>query len=574
MKHFLLKASGILLAASVIGCADPAYDIDKLDTAAHFGSGDINLPLGSTDKITVGELIGDEFDEWISKNSNGTYSISYGSDPYDLSFAVPQDIDRSLGLKRYKGRYIDIEYPAFSKPSGIKFDENGVADLSSRIAASRKIAERGFRLPFTIEKMPAQLEGLSSVLLTDDSQVKITFSIPDCLLTEGTVTPDIRFDLHELFEVAGYPDGVVTFNDLKLNSSNGYSASKVLNLKKIVINPDNFNRAKRTLDINAHIGFSGNILVDKPKTTKARYQETGSSNPLIIRVQLVNVLCKGVEGQFTYGVDSIRSRLKLTKVAQKFGGDDTPVTFTSPELHLTYSSNFSVPTRAVATFVAQRDGQTTAQVKNVPFDLPVSTNGATVKRVYRFCSNGKSAGGAVGVKADIPSLFKPFPDIIYVYLDIATDNTKTGIVELDKEYDLQVALDISSPLGYGPGLKLEYSDSFPLPTVFGDILKENRLKLVGDITNTSPLKLGLDFVMTDEAGNQLTQPVSQEIAAGGTTPVEIDFGGAMGASAKSIAKGVLILNAAPTSSGKAINANDYIQADLKIQVPDGFYFSF
>ncbi|MBQ2598636.1 MAG: hypothetical protein II580_03090, partial [Bacteroidales bacterium] len=147
MKHFLLKASGILLAASVIGCADPAYDIDKLDTAAHFGSGDINLPLGSTDKITVGELIGDEFDEWISKNSNGTYSISYGSDPYDLSFAVPQDIDRSLGLKRYKGRYIDIEYPAFSKPSGIKFDENGVADLSSRIAASRKIAERGFRLP-------------------------------------------------------------------------------------------------------------------------------------------------------------------------------------------------------------------------------------------------------------------------------------------------------------------------------------------------------------------------------------------------------------------------------------------
>ena len=48
----------------------------------------------------------------------------------------------------------------------------------------------------------------------------------------------------------------------------------------------------------------------------------------------------------------------------------------------------------------------------------------------------------------------------------------------------------------------------------------------------------------------------------------------MGASAKSMAKGVLILNAKPASSGKAINANDYIQADLKIQVPDGFYFSF
>lgn len=574
MKHFLLKASGILLAASVIGCADPAYDIDKLDTAAHFGSGDINLPLGSTDTITVGDLIGDQFDEWISKNSNGTYSISYGSDPYDLSFSVPQDIDRSLGLKRYKGQSIDVEYPAFSRPYRVQFDENGVADLSGGISDTRKIATRGLRLPFTVNKMPKQLQGLSSVLLTDDSQVKMTFSIPNCMLTEGTITPDFQFDLHELFEVEGYPGGIVTFKDVKLNSSNNFSASKILKLKRIVIDPSKFNREKGTLDIDAVISLSGNIRIENPKTTRERYQQASSSYPMKVRLQLVNVLCKGVEGQFTYAVDSIRSRLKLTKVAQKLGGDDAPVTVTAPELRLTYNSNFSVPARAVATFVAQRDGKTTAQVKNVPFDLPVSTNGATVKRVYRFCSNGKSAGGAVGVKANIPSLFKPFPDVIYIYLDIATDDTKTGIVELDKDYDLQIALNISSPLGYGPGLKLEYSDSFPLPTVFGDILKENRLKLVGDITNTSPLKLGLDFVMTDEAGNQLTQPVSQEIAAGGTTPVEIDFGGAMGASAKSIAKGVLILNAKPASSGKAINANDYIQADLKIQVPDGFYFSF
>lgn len=568
------KALGfLLLVVTASGCIDHTYDLEKVDRNVHIGQGDYSLPLGTTDKFTVGDLVGDSFDELISRNSDGTYSISYGSDPYDLSFSLPQGIDRTLGLKQYKGKYIDLTQELFSKPSNVTFDAEGKADLSKKITASRKFTTKSYRLPFTISNLPKQLNGIESILLTDDSQVKVSFSVPDCLLTEGTITPDINFDLHELFEVEGYPDGIVNFSDIPLTAKNGYKSSKTLKLKKVVIDPASFNAKNRTLAINAHLKIEGKCDIADPKTTKARYQSAGSAK-LIMRIQLVNVLCKGVEGMFVYEVDSVRTRLKLAKVADKFGGDDSPVTFTSPELQLSYSGDFSVPTKATATFIAQRNGVTTAQIKNVPFTLPVASGSKTAKRVFRFSSTGKSTSGTTGVKANIPALFKTFPDIIYVYLDIATDANKVGILEIDRKYQMQLDLKISSPLGYGPGLKLETEKTFSLPSQLGDLLRENSLQLLGEINNTTPLKADLSLVMTDDNGTPLTEEMDVAIAGSGKTNLEMTITPLPGVTLEKLSKASMHLQAQPQKTGQAIKATDYIQARLEARILDGFYFSF
>jgi hypothetical protein len=262
----------------------------------------------------------------------------------------------------------------------------------------------------------------------------------------------------------------------------------------------------------------------------------------------------------------------LTKVARKFGGDDTPIIFSEPELLLSYNGNFSIPAGAKATFIAQKDGVTTNQIGNVRFTLPVASGSNKVSRQFRFCTSGQGAGGAVGVKADIPKLFKPFPDIIYVYLDISTDKNKFGTLDLDKQYELQIDLKVSSPLSYGPGLQLETEKEVSLPPTIGKFLKNNRLKLLGDITNTSPLQVDLDIVLADEAGNPICPTATQTIAAGGTTDIELDFSPAEGA--ERIAKALLKLKAAPAQTGEPINANDYVQANLHFQIPGGFHFSF
>ena len=577
MKYrFFSKALACLLvAAMAAGCVDHAYDLGNVDRSAKFGD-DINLPLGSTDPITIGGLIdnlaGDQFEDMIVKNEDGTYSISYGSDPYDLSFAVPQDVDRTLGLSKYKGKSLSVDFSLLSKPSSVQFDENGVADLSKKIPATRKASTMAYRLPFTINNMPKQLNGLQSVLLSQDSQVIVSFSVPNCLLTDGTITPDLDFDLHELFGIKGVSSGIVNFSDVVLNKKNGYKNSKTLQLTKIIVDPDKFDAEKRTLDISAHISLGGTIRIDNPKTTRAQYDKAPRSNSLVVELKLVNVLCQGIEAKFVYEVDSVRTRLKLTKVARKFGGDDTPILFSEPELLLSYNGDFSVPASATATFVAQKDNVTTNQIRNVRFTLPTATGTKKVSRKYRFCISGKGLDGAVGVKADIPKLFKPIPDVIYVYLDIVTDKNKFGTLDLDKQYELQLDLKVSSPVAYGPGLAVETTEEISLPPAIGKFLKNNRLKLLGDITNTSPLQVDLDFVLADEAGNPICPAATQTIAAGGTTGIELDFSPAEGA--ERITKALMKLKAAPVQTGLPINANDYVQANLHFQIPGGFHFSF
>lgn len=577
MIHNTLSKVFLVVALCIIatGCVDHSYDLEQIDRNVTVARDGIDIPIGSIAPTTVGDLVGDDFDDLVTVNDDGSYSLSYSSDePFDVRFSIPSSVDRTLGLKRYKGKYIDVDFPFIGRPSGLIYDANGEADLSKKLPASRKIMTRQFRLPFTITKMPELLTGLSGLTLTSDSEVSLTFSIPDCFLTGGTVTPDITFDVHELFEVEGYPDGMVTFNDLKLTKENGFKATKTLKLKKVVADPSRFNLKKRELDINAHLVFNGNILLSNPKTTKERMQKAPASNNLIIRVKLVNVRCKGVEGMFDYAYKGVKTRLKLGNIAEQFEGDKAPVILTSPSLLLKVASNFGIPARATVKFTAQRKGVTTKEIKNVKFDVPVPTSSATATKTFRFSASGSGGGGTTGVKADIASLFDPVPDVIYIDMDIATITTKTGVLDLDTKYQIDLTPQVSSPLAYGPGLNISYGDTLSMPTGFGKLLKDNSLKLIGDVTNTSLLQLGLDVVLTDDAFNPVIPAISKTIAAQGESTVELLFSGENGNNTEKITKAIIRLDGKPSATGKPIKSTEYFKADFRAEIPDGYHFSF
>lgn len=577
MIHNTLSKVLLVVALCVItaGCVDHSYDLEQIDRNVTVARDGIDIPIGSIEPITIGDLVGDDFDDLVTINSDGSYSLSYTSDePFDVRFSIPSSVDRTLGLKKYKGRYIDVDFPFISKPSGVVYDENGEADLSKKLPASRKILTRQFRLPFTIPKIPELLTGLSGLTLTDNSEVSLTFSIPDCFLTDGTVTPDISFDVHELFEVEGYPDGIVTFNDLKLTKDNGFKATKTLKLKKVIADPSRFNLKTRELDINAHLVFNGNILLSNPKTTKERMQKSSAANNLMVRVKLVNIRCKGVEGMFDYEYNDVKTRLKLGNIADKFEGDKAPVILTSPSLLLKVTSNFGIPARATVKFTAQRKGVTTREIKNVKFDVPVPTSSATATKTFKFSASGSGGGGTTGVKADIASLFDPVPDIIYIDMDIATIPTKTGVLDLDTKYEIDLLPQISSPLAYGPGLNLSYADTLSMPAAFGKLLKNNSLKLIGDVTNTSLLQLGLDVALTDDAFNPVIPAVSKTIAAKGESTLELLFSGENGNDTEKISKVIIRLDGKPSATGKAIKSTEYFKADFRAEIPDGYHISF
>ena len=145
MIHNTLSKVLLVVALCVItaGCVDHSYDLEQIDRNVTVARDGIDISIGSIEPITIGDLVGDDFDDLVTINSDGSYSLSYTSDePFDVRFSIPSSVDRTLGLKKYKGRYIDVDFPFISKPSGVVYDENGEADLSKKLPASRKILTR------------------------------------------------------------------------------------------------------------------------------------------------------------------------------------------------------------------------------------------------------------------------------------------------------------------------------------------------------------------------------------------------------------------------------------------------
>ena len=86
--------------------------------------------------------------------------------------------------------------------------------------------------------------------------------------------------------------------------------------------------------------------------------------------------------------------------------------------------------------------------------------------------------------------------------------------------------------------------------------------------------MDINLVMTDAAGNAVTVPAKQFVAAGGKSDIDLSFLPAPGASVENVSKLILQLQAAPATSGKAVKATDYVQTNLLFQIPGGYNFNF
>ena len=124
MRHYfsqgncaILIASSVLLtvAGSATSCIDSKYDLNKdIDLTVDINGEGLSVPLGYTDKLTLGSFI--EESETLLKGEDGTYSISKKDniDPVKIDIEDPT---------------IKIDNPTFDAIS-VEFEDKKVRNVN------------------------------------------------------------------------------------------------------------------------------------------------------------------------------------------------------------------------------------------------------------------------------------------------------------------------------------------------------------------------------------------------------------------------------------------------------------
>lgn len=564
----------MILVGMLDACTDHAYDFDRTNQDVTLLGDDVSIPLGQIGPLTIQSLLGEKMADYLVSLEDGTFAIQYKSNPVNFVFDELRNIDGAAPFQRFCDFPIGYDFSLFSKPGGIPFDDRGEADLSAYIPSQVKFENLSRSLDVSVSGLPVQLASLQSITLSQKSRVEITVSIPDCLLTEGTVTPDLTFDMGSFFTSDDFPGGKIKINS-PLNSANGYSATTSIPLNKFSLDPKSFNPADHTLSVSASLKFSGSCSVSGPRTNRERYAKAPQNLKFHVNVIMREIACKEIEGAFDY---ARRQQVVfpmgdfVSELTDKLS-EDSRFDFADPTLLMDIESNISIPISAQLELNARQKGVSYAGVKGIPIVFPVAEPGTFARKRYRIAKQPVHNPGEDPIAIDFTSLLSRIPDDLLITANAATQPDKTAVLRIGENYQVRISPQIIIPLSFGPATKLSIHKTIALPEQLGAMIQKNPFNVLGQIDNGFPLKFGFSLVMVDKEGIALTETIHQSLAAGTSNEIAFSLTGLPGADLSQLASAILIFEAEGIPESQPVTMDNAISADLHIVIPGGIHLS-
>jgi len=561
--------------ATSVSCVDHKYDFDRTDRSVNLTGQTIAIPLGQTGPLTAEALFGEKVSEYLAPQSDGSYALQYTANPVNISLDELKKIDGAAPFARFCDLPLNYDFSLFSKPANPAFDAQGQADLTGYLPKKIQFESVSRSISTVVPNIPKEICGLKSITLTKNSRIELTLSIPNCLLVDGTITPDLRLDLSSIFESSDFPDGVIKINT-PLDSKNGYSVNVTIPVQRFALKPDSFNAADHSLNVNAAFKFDGNCTISQPRTDRTRYEKAPKDIQLAVTIIMRDIAIQEVEGSFDY---SRTSQVSFTlgdfssRLSEKFNGDVT-FDFDDPTILLDIVSNITIPISAKLDLSARQNRVTYAQVKNIPIELPLAQPGASASKRIRMSKNPGQNPGEEAIRADFSQLLSRIPDDMLISAQVATMSNKTAVLRLGETYRLSLTPQVIIPLNLGPSTRIALRDTLEMPEKLGELLNENTFQLVGNISNRFPLELSVSLVMVDADGMPLTETVSQVLGAGTTNDVTLTLAKLPGADTGRLTSAVLSFEVKGTAEKRPIRTDDTIEANLSLLVPGGFHYTF
>lgn len=592
--------TGILSLFVMTSCVDENYDMSKdMDMTIGVGKG-LSLPVGSTEKIYLSDLIDTASVDVLEMDQYGNYVIQVGGTVAPTSFKIDDvalECKTASDKKHYDFNLVEVEnhdelpdwmkdeimngkhsyvvYDDLEYNSSIDISQNNIPkeitrlrsmsfknpvklDIKIKLYSANHMSDE--MLEITKELHFAGAEGEEGfvievpeyIVFGDDTNFKDGKIIIDGALKYDDATKAMYFE--KTFEVLGLDfsrteDGCVKIEDGALNMHEEFRSYGYVMSDTVFFSNKNLTHIQ-SIDIES------NIRIDEMSLNKV----VGVFNPQIDPISEVMDLNLGDD------MDFFRNAY---------------LDVTDPRIYLTFNNPLDARIVAKANFLGMDGDSNPIESTRINVDVEVlpETNNKIVFKRY----DTQEQGWTNYCVPNLNELIKSIPDKVSVNLGVELDTTRYSSITIGEEISVSGSYDVKIPLAFDE-FRLEYVHS--IEDIFGDdeifnTIKEikeiNGASLSFNVLNTIPLGLVPRIYPYDKDGVPLSD-VRMEIEG------NVEKGNGYDGSDNPVQSGVKVILAANAEQLKrlyridiklqgygngALNANEYLQlTDISLNIDD------
>ena len=461
------------------------------------------------------------------------------------------------------------------KPSALALDQY-VASVSESVE---------FEIP-VIKGIPEMID-IKSVDAFDLEDVYLNFSIDASSIMKilGDVQVDLDFDVTvpDIIKMGNGIEGNVFKIKGQVNEDNKFEIEPIhirgFDLSKFDFTSDVIDLGTQKVSIDGGVTLS-DLSIDLAELENADLNvavEASLATKGTDLIKLDKVQAK-VDCKFEFD-----ETFDLSSLTEQIGDKlDFMIDFNRFHLDFDLKTNLTLPVQLSELKVVPYKGGVAGEPLQIdePIALNTNTTGEVTHskiRISNLESDRHEDPEYHHVVLDLLSLVKDMPDSIQLHLNAGTKENATFAVDPSIDYVLAADYAFELPLELGEEFKIEFADTLRgLPSVLHDVLAVGSLGLSGEVINSFPLALDLEFQLLDVEGNAVPMADNaghQTIKAGNldgspvTTQLNVVLGVQKGIEIPQIDAVKLIFKA--TSSGAGLAEDNFIQVQLNALIPEG-----
>lgn len=570
---------------TLLSCVNEEYDFSKIDGTAVIGK-DIALPIGSLEKIKVGDFITlDESNKMLIQEEDGDYVFYFAdNEPITAKITVPSfsipfedgstNVDKQISISTgplaglptsgIDNQRLEIKGQRIEKSINVKeshllpYEIRDVKEVTMGMLIEYSFSlesgvcyiAKGFEMDFPDWMTIVQADDNHGDYVVEDENL-IRF-VKDVKITSGAPFV-VKLKLTEV----DVPEGSVVDggNDSKgrpcktiaLDESN--SANKIAVTAGIYAETKDFSVIPEKVGLNMHLEFSN------------------------FEIQTASVVLDA-------SISASDVNVKISEYPDLFEQDGIVIDFYDPQLKFNIQNDFPLTLIMNADISAYKNGVEKVKMhfaddgapdSVAPMTIPGSWNGTLV-----YSRQGKD--GAVELPK-IGDFLMAKPDQIRISNIKINSSDDLVMIEQGQELTASAAYELYAPLAFGDGLKFDYETAIK---DLGLDLTETGIKsasLILNAENSLPVNFRIEAQALDKDGNpaeKLDLRMIGEVASGTqhnpvTSPIEISLNSSgKGIELNSLKLKLTAAAASPAHQGVPLNVAQALKIrDIALRLPDG-----